>query len=165
MSHPKISHNSFRPLVLLFSIWCFCQFSSGAFLYLYKIGFSYPKTLAYYKGNAFADSYFKKDVGEENFAPRSFYSLVELSLWHTLAYSILIFILAHFLRSLTRSANWANQLSLALFLLAILEVFSNFGARYGPPYFSLFRLVLFYSFVLCGNFASLALFVLCLPRK
>ncbi len=131
---------------------------SGFILYKYKVGLGYHDTLSYYKGVEKT-----KEILGDSFAyttfqnKRSFYGLIEIACAHTIAYGILIFIITHFLRSLSINAPWSRYFSILLFGLAFLEIFSTFVARYGHQYFSFVRIIVLYSFVIAGSIASLVM--------
>ena len=163
-------HALFRPVLKTFAVFLLLQFFSGALLFYLKIGFHPASALEFYVGSEIMRKTYPERPDRFK-RSRTFQGLVKSSLGHVLAYGVIAFILAHFLRSLGARADHQGAPSLynfwgeLLFLFALLDILSGFAVRYGPSWLVFARIFVFTCFTLLGIAGALALFRLSAGRS
>jgi hypothetical protein len=112
------------------------QLASGIWLFIEKFGLIPSQVTLYFAGDA------------ENFImPKSFEGLLETAVPHFLAISTTIFVYAHFLLFTdVISQKKKYQLISALFITAMIDIFSPLGIIYGYEIFAWMKVLAFWSF-------------------
>ena len=112
------------------------QLASGIWLFVEKFGLIPSQVYLYFAGDA------------ENFImPKSIEGLLETAVPHFLAISTTIFVYAHFLLfTNVISQNKKFLLITALFITAMIDIFSPFGIIYGYEIFAWMKVIAFWSF-------------------
>jgi len=112
------------------------QLLSGIWLFIEKFGLIPSEVTLYFAGD------------EANFImPKSFEGLLETAVPHFLAISTTIFVYAHFLLFTdVISQNKKFLLITALFITAMIDIFSPFGIIYGFEIFAWTKVIAFWSF-------------------
>ena len=107
---------SYRYAIAYFALFGALLLASGAVLFFSKIGFSYEAVQSYYLGSEALFS-----------APKSSYGLLETALPHLGSMGLFIMVTGHFLLfSDKRKKRLAAKLVIALFIAALLDIFSGF---------------------------------------
>jgi len=127
----------------LFDLLLFCaialislQLLSGIWLFIEKFGLTPSELTLYFAGD------------EKNFImPKSLEGLLETAVPHFLAISTTIFVYGHFLLFTdVISQNKKFLLISALFIAAMIDIFSPFGIIYGFELFAWTKVIAFWSF-------------------
>lgn len=142
-----ISGKLFSLLLFLALILIGLQLISGIWLFIEKFGLLPSQVYLYFAGDS------------ENFiVPKSFEGLLETAVPHFLAISTTIFVYAHFLLfTNVISQNKKFLLISALFITAMIDIFSPLGIIYEYEVFAWVKVLAFWSFELL---MGLLLFVL-----
>jgi len=124
------------------------QLASGIWLFIEKFGLAPSQVYLYFAGDA------------KNFIPtKSIEGLLETAVPHFLAISASIFVYAHFLLFTdVISQNKKHLLISALFLSAIIDIFSPLGMIYKYELFAWFKILAFWSFELLMGLLLIILF-------
>lgn len=124
------------------------QLLSGIWLFIEKFGLVPSQVVLYFAGDA------------ENFIlPKSVEGLLETAVPHFLAISTTIFVYAHFLLFTDVISEHKKYLLItALFVTAIIDIFSPFGIIYGYELFAWMKVLAFWSFELLMGVLVFVLF-------
>lgn len=133
-----ISNKLFVPLLLLALALILMQLVSGVWLFIEKYGFIIYEVFTYFAGD------------EDKFIfAKSFEGLMETTVPHFIAVSTTIFVYAHFLLFTKIISERKKQLLiLALFISAMVNIFSAFGIIQGYEFFAWVKVFAFWSFQL-----------------
>lgn len=131
-----ISNKLFTPLMYLVLALIVLQLASGIWLFIEKYGLSAYDVFTYFSGD------------KQKFIPaKSLEGLMETAVPHFIAVSTTIFVYAHFLLFTTIiSENKKKLLILALFVSALMNIFSGFGIIQGHELFAWIKVFAFWSF-------------------
>ena len=131
-----ISTRLFSTLLFLAISLISLQLISGVWLFIEKFGLLPSDVFTYFAGD------------EENFiSPKSIEGLLETAVPHFIAISTTIFVYAHFLLFTSIISQKKKQLLImALFISALIDIFSPFGIIYGFEVFAWSKLIAFWSF-------------------
>ncbi|MCJ7765659.1 MAG: hypothetical protein MUP09_06935 [Thiovulaceae bacterium] len=141
-------HQSYRFAIAYFVLFGTLLLASGAVLFFSKIGFSYEAVQSYYLGNKALFS-----------APKSSYGLLEVALPHLGSMGLFIMVTGHFLLfSDKRKKRLATKVVIALFIAALLDIFSGFFIVEGWSFFIWVKLAAFAVLQLLGLFLLWLLF-------
>ncbi|MCJ7764519.1 MAG: hypothetical protein MUP09_01080 [Thiovulaceae bacterium] len=141
-------HQSYRFAIAYFVLFGTLLLLSGMLLFFSKIGFSYEAVQSYYLGNEALFS-----------APKSSYGLLEVALPHLGSMGLFIMVTGHFLLfSKKRKKRLATKVVIALFIAALLDIFSGFFIVEGLIFFIWVKLAAFAVLQLLGLFLLWLLF-------
>jgi len=144
MISPKLFAIVMSVALLLISL----QLASGIWLFVAKYGLSPSEVYLYFTGS------------EADFImPKSFEGLMETAVPHFLAISTTIFVFAHFLLFTdVISEHKKYMLISALFITALIDIFSPFGMINGYEVFAWTKVLAFWSFEMLMGLLMLILF-------
>lgn len=141
-------HQSYRYAIAWFVLFGTLLLLSGMVLFFSKIGFSYESVQSYYLGSEALFS-----------APKSSYGLLETALPHLGSMGLFIMVTGHFLLfSDKRRKQLATKVVIALFIAALLDIFSGFLIVQGLELFVWVKLAAFAVLQLLGLFLLWLLF-------
>jgi hypothetical protein len=141
-------HQSYRIAIAYFVLFGTLLLASGAVLFFNKIGFSYEAVQNYYLGS---ETLFT--------TPKSSYGLLEVALPHLGSMGLFIMVTGHFLLfSDKRRKQLATKVVIALFIAALLDIFSGFLIVQGLELFVWVKLAAFALLQLLGLFLLWLLF-------
>lgn len=131
-----ISPKLFALVISMALVLISLQLLSGIWLFIEKFGLIPSQVYLYFAGDA------------ENFImSKSFEGLLETAVPHFLAISTTIFVYAHFLLFTdVISSNKKYMLITALFMTAMIDIFSPLGIIYGYEFFAWTKVLAFWSF-------------------
>jgi hypothetical protein len=141
-------HQSYRFAIAYFVLFGLLLLASGMVLFFSKIGFTYEAVESYYLGSQalFTTS-------------KSSYGLLEVALPHLGAMGLFIMVTGHFLLFSTKAKKQrAKHLVIALFVLALLDIFSGFLIVDGWTLFIWLKLFSFMFLQLLGLYLLWLLF-------
>ncbi len=133
-------HQSYRIAIAYFALFGTLLLASGAVLFFSKIGFSYEAVQSYYLGSKALFS-----------APKSSYGLLETALPHLGSMGLFIMVTGHFLLFASKEKKrQAVKPAVALFIVALLDIFSGFLIVEGWSFFIWVKLAAFALLQLLG---------------
>ncbi len=147
----SLDGRALRMVTLFFALFVLLQFTSGAILYVVKIGLHPAETLEYYAGSE-AMRVVYPERPDRFHRPRSLEGLVKFSVGHLAAFALIAFLCAHLLRSLTPAPRrpTMDRLSLLLFVTAAADIACCFLVALGPAWTRFLRQGAFVAFECCG---------------
>jgi len=141
-------HQSYRFAIAYFALFGMLLLISGMVLFFSKIGFSYGAVESYYLGS---EALFT--------GPKSSYGLLETALPHLGSMGLFVMVTGHFLLfSDKRRKQLALRTVTALFISALLDIFSGFLIVEGWSFFIWVKLAAFALLQLLGLFLLWLLF-------
>ncbi|MDA3946372.1 MAG: hypothetical protein PF439_06805 [Helicobacteraceae bacterium] len=141
-------HQSYRYAIAYFLLFGTLLLASGAVLFFSKIGFSYEAVQSYYLGSKALFS-----------TPKSSYGLLEVALPHIGSMGLFIMVTAHFLLFASKERKrQAVKPAIALFVVALLDIFSGFLIVEGWSFFIWVKLAAFALLQLLGFYLLWLLF-------
>jgi hypothetical protein len=141
-------HQSYRFAIAWFALFGMLLLLSGMLLFFSKIGFSYEAVQSYYLGS---EALFT--------TPKSSYGLLEVALPHLGSMGLFIMVSGHFLLfSEQRKKRLAQKTVSALFIAALLDIFSGFLIVEGWTFFIWIKLLAFGMLQLLGLYLLWLLF-------
>ncbi len=142
-------HQSYRFAIAYFILFGALLLASGMVLFFSKIGFSYEAVESYYLGN---EALFT--------SPKSSYGLLEVALPHLGSMGLFIMVTGHFLLFSTKQKkHHAIKIVIALFIVALLDIFSGFLIVEGWTLFIWIKLLSFIFLQLLGLYLLWLLFI------
>ncbi len=148
MNPPASDHRYFAAPLLFFCLFVALQIGTGATLYFVHIGMDPTAVFEYYRGSEAMLAVFP-DATDHFREPRTAAGLVKIAIGHLVAYGSVVFLLAHWLRSLGRDRPGGatrDRLILFMFLCALADILIGFAATFGPAVFIYLRPFVFLCF-------------------
>ena len=141
-------HQSYRYAIAWFALFGALLLLSGMVLFFSKIGFSYTAVQSYYLGS---EALFT--------SPKSSYGLLETALPHLGSMGLFIMVTGHFLLFASKERKRrAVKPVIALFIVALLDIFSGFLIVEGWSFFIWVKLAAFALLQLLGLYLLWLLF-------
>ncbi len=141
-------HQSYRIAIAWFALFGVLLLASGTALFFSKIGFTYESVQNYYLGSK---ALFIN--------PKSSYGLLETALPHLGSMGLFIMVTGHFLLFASKEKKrYARKVVIALFIAALLDIFSGFLIVEGWTFFVWVKLLAFGALQLLGFFLLWLLF-------
>lgn len=151
-------HAEFRPLLIAYAVFAVLQFTSGFWLYVVKAGPSAADAYEYYRGSdAAAAAFPERPAGFA--AAKTYTGILKTQAPHSIAFSLVFFVLAHLTRSLGGSHGAVRAGLAAYASAALIDFLLPFALVSGPDFLLWLRFPVLAVYTLCGISTSLFLCV------